>query len=143
MTVQGGTATTSTAPSVSVATPQMHEIGGKHDPRGARPKRTLQFSKNPKLEPLAEEQHKESHAGEVFVAQTFTHSKGTKKVITGKYLKYDKLAISVEQERNLQGKSKFHSGVFNDQFSQAVSLISFAFYFMKALWITKNLVISH
>ena len=96
VTVQGGTATPSTAPSVSVATPQMHEIGGKLDPRGARPKRTLQFSKNPKLEPLAEERHKELHAGEVFVAQTFTHSKGTEKVITGKYLKYDKLAISVQ-----------------------------------------------
>ena len=100
----------------------MHEIGGKHDPRGVRPKRTLQFSKNPKLEPLAEERHKESHAGEVFMAQTFTHSEGTEKVITGKYLKYDKLAISVEQERNLGGKSKFHSGIFNDQFSHAVSL---------------------
>ena len=79
----------------------MHEIGGKHDPRGVRPKRTLQFSTNPKLEPLAEEWHEESHAGEVFMAQTFKHSKGTEKVITGKYLKYDKLAISVEEERNL------------------------------------------
>ena len=101
MTVQGGTATTSTALSVSVATLKMHEIGGKHDPRSVRPKRTLQFSTNPKLEPLAEEWHEESHTGEVFMAQTFKHSEGTKKVITGKYLKYDKLAISVEQERNL------------------------------------------
>ena len=71
MTVQGGTATTSTAPSVSVATPQMHEIGGKHDPIGVRPKRTLQFSTNPKLEPLAEEWHEESACRRSFHGTNF------------------------------------------------------------------------
>ena len=65
----------------------------------------------------------DQHAEEVLVPETLEHLEGMVKGITGKYIKHDKLAISVEQERNLQGRSKFHKGTITDKFTQAVSFI--------------------
>ena len=64
-----------------------------HDPRAARLKEYSTAHQLP--------ESPSQHAEEVLIPETLECLQGMVKVITGKYIKYDKLAISVEHMRNL------------------------------------------